>query len=265
MESKIEGLILSKMPYQERHLLTTILLRSGKKITAIFYGGRGGGKKQKSSIVELGFMCAMELRSTNENSEIYYVKEWSLIWNHAHIRNNSEAFYTMCFFLEICNKISQEENLHNVHSHDLLDQGIFVTLSNALVICEKSLALKCFFSSEQIIIFLAKICMHLGVFPTRENCQVCDVKLNLKTQLYLQINNGGFVCSNCEINLHAVDEKMLWEILGLFAHEKYSELYNFKISDPTLAFYFAKQLFTYFCYHNHFERFEFKTTALLKL
>ena len=52
MQTKIEGLILSKVPYDERHVIANLLLRSGRKVSVVFYGGRGGGKKQKSSILD---------------------------------------------------------------------------------------------------------------------------------------------------------------------------------------------------------------------
>ena len=99
MQTKVEGLVLSKIPYDERHLIVNLLLRTGRKISVVFYGGRGGGKKQKSSIIELGFMLSVELSQAKTNTEVYHAKEWNMIWHHDLIRNNHNAFYLMCFFL----------------------------------------------------------------------------------------------------------------------------------------------------------------------
>ena len=98
MQNKIEGLVLSKVPYDERHIIANLLLRSGRKVAVVFYGGRGGGKKQKSSIIELGFMLSVELAHAKTNSDIYHAKEWNLVWNHDLIRLDHTAFYLMCFF-----------------------------------------------------------------------------------------------------------------------------------------------------------------------
>ena len=48
MQSKIEGIVTSKIPYDERHIIANVILRNGKKVSVVFYGGRGGGPKQKS-------------------------------------------------------------------------------------------------------------------------------------------------------------------------------------------------------------------------
>jgi len=137
MQTKIEGLVLSKIPYDDRHIIANILLRTGRKISVVFYGGRGGGTKQKSSVIELGFMLAVELRPSKTHSDVYHAKEWNLIWHHDQIRLTHNAFYVMCFYLEIINRIAAIENLHDVHEENTEMVGLFATLSNALVVIEK--------------------------------------------------------------------------------------------------------------------------------
>ncbi len=47
MQKKIEGILIKKIPYKERDIIGTLLLRSGMQVSAIFYGGAGGGKNKK--------------------------------------------------------------------------------------------------------------------------------------------------------------------------------------------------------------------------
>lgn len=75
LETKIEGILLSKLPYKDRHLICHMLLRSGKKVGVIFYGGAGGGKKMKSTNLELGHMIKVELKHSNKNKELYSLAE----------------------------------------------------------------------------------------------------------------------------------------------------------------------------------------------
>ena len=41
MQRKVEGLVLSKMPYQDRHIIMKLLMRSGQVVHVLLYGGRG--------------------------------------------------------------------------------------------------------------------------------------------------------------------------------------------------------------------------------
>ena len=88
MQTKIEGILIRKIPYQDRHIIGTLLLRSGRKVSVLFYGGQGGGKKLKSSTLELGHMLRVELGRSKSTSDLYRAKEWSPIWIHEKIANN---------------------------------------------------------------------------------------------------------------------------------------------------------------------------------
>jgi len=267
MQSKIEGIILSKLPYQERHLLCQVLLRTGKRVGVLFYGGRGGGKKQKSSIIELGFMLSIELNHSHKDTEIYHAKEWSLIWHHDLIRLNLKAFYTKCFFLEIVSKISMIENLRDPLSHTDEMQGIFTCLSNALVILEKSLVQDAFSKEAHQFIFFAKLFSHSGIFPDRDRCALCSVSLNQESDPTLISERGGFACSQCYShqgsNFHLAHFKSpgreLWESLGFVSRSRYIELDRFTLENKSIP----RLLFHYFCYQNHFEERDFKTASLV--
>ena len=263
METKIEGIVLSKIPYDERHIIAHLLLRSGRKVSVVFYGGRGGGAKQKSSVIELGFMLSVELRANKTtNSDVYHAKEWNLIWYHDHIRLAHNAFYLACFFLEVINKITPNENLHEVHDENTEMVGLFSTLSNALVYLEKSLINQSFYSHSHAVIFLTKTLLHLGVFPEREQCTLCGEELSKFNDMYLIAEEGGFACPPCmnQRKAYSVQSgRELWELLGHIAHTKYSELTSIKLEYKSLP----KMLFHYFCYQFHFEEKDFKTQSMV--
>lgn len=262
MQNKIEGLVLSKIPYDERHIIANLLLRSGRKVSVVFYGGRGGGKKQKSSIIELGFMLSVELAHAKTNSDIYHAKEWNMIWNHDYIRLNHTAFYLMCFFLEIIARVSPIENLHEVHEENTEMVGLFTSLSNALVHMERSLKEKEFYIHSHAVIFLTKALLHLGVFPEREHCTLCGEELQQFNDMYLIAEEGGFACPPC-MNQRAKNSvqsgRELWEIIGHIAHTKYSELGGLKLEYKSLP----KMLFHYFCFQFHLEEKDFRTAAMV--
>ncbi|NOT79594.1 MAG: hypothetical protein HOP07_11430 [Bacteriovoracaceae bacterium] len=262
MQTKIEGLVLSKIPYDERHIIAHLLLRSGRKISVIFYGGRGGGKKQKSSVIELGFMLSVELATAKTNSDIYHAKEWALVWNHDLIRMNHQAFYLMCFFLEVVNRIAPTENLHEVHEENIEMVGLFTSVSNAIVHLEKSLVAQSFFRHSHTVIFLTKILLHLGVFPEREQCTLCGIDLQGFNDMYLLPEEGGFSCPPCmnQRQSYSVQSgRELWEIVGHIAHTKYGDLSSVQLEYKSLP----KMLFHYFCYQFHFEEKDFKTASLV--
>ena len=111
MQTKVQGLLLNKRPFQENHLLCQILLRSGRKIMTVFYGGRGGGKKNSPSLIELGYMMDVELAKTKRNSDLYRAKEWMNTWVHQEVRKNYRAYLYLCFFLEVIERVAPEEDL----------------------------------------------------------------------------------------------------------------------------------------------------------
>lgn len=262
MQTKIEGIVLSKIPYDERHIIAYLLLRSGRKISVVFYGGRGGGKKQKSSIIELGFMLSVELSVSKANTEVYHAKEWQLVWHHDLIRLNHTAFYLMCFFLEVINKISPSENLHDVHEENKEMVGLFTSLSNALVHLEKCLKDNAFYPHSHAVIFLTKALLHLGVFPEREHCTLCGEELSRFNDMYLIAEEGGFACPPClnQRQAYSVQSgRELWELVGHIAHTKYSELGAIKLEYKSLP----RMLFHYFCFQFHFEEKDFKTASMV--
>jgi hypothetical protein len=259
------------MPYDERHIIGQVLLRNGRKVSVLFYGGRGGGKKQKSSIIELGFMLSIELSRTKENAEIYPAKEWNLIWNHNLIRSNHQAFYLMCFYLEVISKLAPLENLKDIHFENEEMAGLFNTLSNSLFNLEKNLNSKIDSSLDlgaHTLVFIAKLLLHLGVFPEREHCTLCEVDLNQFADMFLLFDEGGFACPNCLDKSLDIDKRNqkkaqsgreLWELLGHISHKKYSELIDLKIAHKEIS----KILFSYFSFQFSLDERQFKSYPMV--
>ena len=140
----LEGIIIHKTPFKERDLICNVLLRSGKKVAIYFYGGRGGGKKTKGSILEVGFMMKITSAPRRKvvDTNIIIAKEYKHIWNSEYIRDNYKAFYLSSFFMEYIGKIALESNHDEISKDD--DSGLFRVLSNSLYFLDDSIKNKNF-------------------------------------------------------------------------------------------------------------------------
>ncbi len=266
MQTKIEGLLLTKMPYAERDIIAQVLLRNGKKISCLFHGGRGGGSKKKSSILELGFMLKIELRRSPkkmdfDHQELFHAQEWNLLWHHDKIRLNHQAFYLLCFFQEVIKKMSINDDLFQEHREsDETSIGLFKVLSNALFFMEdelqKSNELK---KSRQLIFFLTKLLVELGVYPDREVCHACFQPLALVSSMQLAPHEGGFICQNCLAESALSSGKELWDILGLVASTPYRDYA--KIEGPSMNL--ARILFDYLCFQFQISDKDFLSSSMV--
>lgn len=263
MQTKIEGLLISKIPYGERNIIGKVLLRNGKSISILFYGGQGGGKRMKPSTLELGYMLKIEIIAGKKTSStLKKSKEWVNLWSHNEIRLNYEAFYLMCFYLEVIVKICTEEGDNqniddNDNDNDAETEGTFRVLSNAIFTLEKSLLEKEIHGENQLTLFLGKLLISQGVFPETNGCIVCGKKFIKDTSIILLLDQGGFACSACT-DLDRSDHillKILIEIAGTRYHD-------FCINDRS-----TRQqnniLFSYFCYQFHFEKKDFKSLSVI--
>ncbi|OUR96181.1 hypothetical protein A9Q84_07415 [Halobacteriovorax marinus] len=266
MITKVEGIILSKTPFKDRHLICRLLLRSGEKISAIFYGGQGGGTKKKSSFLELGHLVKLELTRAKANAEIFSVKEWTLSWHHNEIRTNHKAFYLLCFFLEVTDKLAVEANLFD----DLYDdrpslESMFKVLSNAIFYLEKRTTLSGDNFSVDLFVFLAKTLIDQGVFPERTHCVLSGHELVDVTEMTLLNEQGGFADASCinsdmlDSKVNARDSKNLWSFLCQTAINKY----DYFESLETIPKEFSNSLIDYLCYQIQMNRADFKSLSLI--
>lgn len=220
----------------------------------------------KPTTLELGRMLRVELGQSKSTSELYRAKEWGVIWSHELIRYNHKAFSLMCLFLEIVAALSIEDDLHDELVED--DQsmvGIFRVLSNALVHLESGVKEKVHDSGSELLIFLGKMLIEQGVFPSREGCAFCDAQLEKLGSIYLVTDHGGFACSECVGHLEGAvisspfEGRELWELLGVVANQRYLDLKEMKMEHLGAV----TLLLHYFFYQFQFQENQFKSLKMV--
>jgi recombinational DNA repair protein (RecF pathway) len=260
MQTKVEGLLLSKIPHQERHLIGHALLRSGKKIPVLFYGGRGGGEKMKGTTLELGTMLRIELVRTRSTVEMAKAREWQPIWAPGQVRYNFRAFAFLCFILEVAEKMALPGELHDDNaSHDQDSEGIFRVISNAVHRTD-SLAKQDSVSWEsELILFLCKLLIEVGVAPDLSACTHCANAFSPNEPIQLSPAHGGFSCYGClnPEERQGVDQtssgRELLNCFSLSAQGRYAEV-SFAQKPGKSA---ANALVHYFLYQFNFTREKF--------
>ena len=254
---KTEGIILSKSLYQERHLIARTLLRSGKKVSLIFYGGRGGGKNNKGTLVELGHCLKIEVkRARQKNAEIFSVGEWEKKWIPKATRNHSQAFFCLCFFLEVVDKISLPGNFDE-SEHNLNELGNFVVLSNALFRLEKKCLEKSIESPQEVFLFLTKILFHQGVFPTLSHCHFCEKGFKNDEPKWQSVEHGGFICKTCQTD-DVDNHNDLWTLLRNLEGVNYQKASLASANKKSLQL-----LWDYFLHHLQIEKNLIKSASLV--
>ena len=249
MIDKIEGILISKIPYQEKHLIGKLILRNGKKATIIFYGGRGS-LKSKASYLELGHMVDVVLVPYKKDPMMVKSKEWSLIWASKRVRSSINLFFLLCFYMEVVDKIAPSHDFEDEDYSDLSSEGIFRVLSNALYFLENREGPKEQNELGQMTLFLGKLLLHQGLFPTRDICCFCGEFLHQKRNLSLVPDHGGFSCALCFDNSERRGleseqlGRMMHCILGEISIKKYKDFSFQKDFNITLS----QSLFHYFCY-----------------
>jgi DNA repair protein RecO len=263
----MEGILLAKTPYKERDLIAKILLRTGKKISVVFHGGRGGGKKLKGSVLELGFMLSFELNRSNKNHDLHVAKDWSVMWHHQKIRLHHKAFYLLCFYLETIQRLSVDDQLHDEHREfDREQEGLFRVLSNALFYLDQHSDPEKFVVHSHFMNFIGKLLMELGLFPHRERCGHSDVELVTISEMILSPQLGAFASAQfADPELYRINPeagkmgRRLWEELGPVYHSKYKDMiFDQKIPRESLML-----LFDYLCYQLNWYQAEFKTLPMI--
>lgn len=263
MKTKIEGILLSKVPYGDRHIIGKLLLRSGKKISVLFYGGQGGGSKKKSSILELGHMLQIELGHSRSTEHMYRAKETTLLWAHEKIRLNHKAFYLTCFYLEMLSKLALEDDLHDEHGEfDQSSAGHFRVLSNALFYLDQQLKKSCFSELDQVFIFLTKLSIETGVFPDVKHCALSGEELSKIENVILLSEQGGFAdltCINLEDQQHYfLQGKDLSRWMRYISTSKYGEIEELGIPSTS----HVRALLSFLCFQYQFQESDFKSLAL---
>lgn len=256
----IEGIVLSKLPFQERHLICKILLRTGQKVSVLFYGGMGGGKKQKVTGLEFGHLIKITLAAGKRRGNLLTAKEWVVAWSHKEIRLSHRAFLSLCFYLELIDKVSVEAHYDELDLPTDHGAGPFKVLSNAIFYLEKaSVDKNCSFLAQRFT-FLAKLLIDQGVFPDLHECLLTGGDLGECSSIHLSAEHGGFVnLATLPIQEQNENDWEVWQTLIQISSQKYQNLQTLVLDDIN----YLKKLFHFFCFQFHFEKRMFKTFDLL--
>ena len=234
-----------------------MLLRKGTKISVLFMGGRGGGKKIKPGVLELGYLIKVELRRTRFTAALAVAGEWSLGWVHRSIRFHYDAFQVMCFFLELVGKVATEEDIHSSPASGGHEKT-FGTLANGLFYLEQKAAAKKLRPSYEASVFVSKLLIAQGVFPVLRECVFCGAELGQDSAVTFISEQGGFACIGCGPYHHS-EERGLWRFLNRIGNCSYKEL-SCEEDVDTLR---PGLLLSYFCYQFQLDAGRMKTGRFL--
>jgi DNA repair protein RecO len=262
---RYEGILIHKTPYKERDLICDLLMRHGQIFTVYFYGGQGGGKKQKPTMLEMGNLISFELKRQKTAQEIAIASEWEVGWHPKHFRTNVEAYYLACFYFEIMSKIAPKSDLNSL-DQDLF-QGLFNVTSNGLYFLDQAVNEKKFSLNQQMYLFIVKLLAHLGINPQLEECTLCATELNHQHGLIFGAKDGGFICHNCfgKSELEFYSAKLLNEEVarGMLQRTQlkqvmFIEFKNYQSLSPTISKELWIQLFHFLCFQFHLSPQNFK-------
>lgn len=185
----IEGLIISRQLYQERHLLATILPRKDEAVSVLFYGGRGGGKTKVSDELDLGSMIQMVYeppRSSLGNSDFLgRAKEWNSLWRYQKLRQNYSLYMQMSHYLKL------------IKQFPLQGEEVFNLVSNAIYSLELGATQGALARREHFFLFMAKLVALMGIFPELGSCILCSESFLEGEMPSVLAQKGGFACENC--------------------------------------------------------------------
>lgn len=264
--SEVEGILINKYPYQDKHLIGHLLLRNGMKLTTMFYGGQGGGKKTKSSILQLGYLFKVTLSQHRKTSfEMLNAKEYKEKWFHKELASHPQAFYLLCFFCEFVEKFSPRvSEPGDLDLDDEVHGGLFRLLSNGIFQLEKSVVEKRYSHETALFTFLSKALVELGIFPRTEVCAISGSPISDDSQVVLISENGGFAFYSIispEIQRLSDGDRGRVTRLGILevAAKKYGEAQDLS----ALSRECCKDLLEYICFQQNISIRDFKTASMI--
>ena len=264
MINKIDGIILSKTPFQERHAICHVLRRNGKKISVLFYGGLGGGKKKISSILDIGTALTLELQRSRATNCLYKAREWAPLWRYEHMRKYYWALTHLCFYLEFLDKVAVSDNLSEEDKECQNTGGLFSIASNAIVFLEKKCAHKNFDPYFSSTLFLSKLLVVEGLFPEINRCIVTEEEITPSTPSLLLHDLGGFAMVHALGRNHPSSYSnkthfMLRSFLQKSSVAQYQDMVDSAILNQSCF----NLLLEYALYQFHFTKNQFRTLKYL--
>lgn len=174
---KTKGIIIKRQNYLETDKLLTIYTKDFGKITAIAKGVRKPLSKL-SCHLQLFYEANLLL---NKGKNIDLVVSAESINQFEYISKDSQIINACFFISELLYKSTQER---------LESTKIYTCFLDILKNITNNNAKKISYYFEQ------KLYQFLGIYPEIEKCVICQEKIK-KQNYYLNIYEGGLVCSKC--------------------------------------------------------------------
>lgn len=262
--NQLEGILLTKTPFKDKNIIGHVLLRSGFKVSVMFYGGQGGGKKHKGSILQLGYLLSFNISGQrSESFDILSSNQYQEKWYHNDITNQAKAFYLLCFFNEFLDKFSP--TAHSKHDLEVPGDshvGLFRLLSNAIFRLQSECLEKSYNHYNELGIFLVKSLVELGIFPDTSYCVVSGHRIGESDSIILSADNGGFsfeeLSSTRKSQIHASEPMNLAYKMKLISESKYLDIKGVSFTQIECS-----ELFNFVCYQQHVRQNEFKTFSMI--
>lgn len=259
MLNKVQGIVISKLPFKEKDLVASVLLKSGEQLSCLFYGGQG---PKKASSLELGTCLNVEL--SRGHTDLVPVKEWKVHWYHKTIRYHYKSFALMCFFLDIVKKIAPIADSKEEDPQDKSDYiGLYIILSNALHELDKDDKNSKLHLDHHLLTFLVKLLIQQGIFPQLQVCALSGKMIDEKSEVCFSHQNHGFVLTESmpsPSNDHLKDSQQLLYAMKFISGRRYHE---FRVLEGDY-WYGCHQLVDFFCHEHSIQKNTFKTLKELR-
>lgn len=252
-----EGIVIHRVPYKDRDLIVKLLLRNGLVGSFYIYGGQGGGKHHKPTIFEIGSMIRIMIKDQKtriDSSDLMISAEHQRIWEPQSIRHDIKAYYLVCLYFELIQKLVLPFHPNDPANHD--HEGVFAVVSNALFYIEDSLVKKQFIPHQQLSLFMVKLLFHLGIMPDTDNCSYCQTELLNNESVVFMPANGQFACQQCT---QGENEKGFLLRIKMGYQTKYQDYQTFEGTN----FSECDKLLQYFCHQYHLRPVELRSYSLL--
>lgn len=255
----IEGILVRKTPFQDRHLIGDLILRNGKKQGVLFFGGMGGGKKVKPNNLEIGKLYSISFK-TPIKGDLIQTKEWTLKWSHEKIRYDYWCFVLLSLICEISSQtaIPQEDLLND---NDSQYAGLFNVLSNGIFYLENNNIPQ--HDYHFISFFIGKFMADFGIFPQIEHCTDCENLLIKYAPSFFDLEKSGFTCGSCPLpEGESLDSEHLRLTLGLSKSLTWKN-FNSGMDKLKINSEQVKQLMNYLIYQLNIDNNNLKTLSSL--
>ena len=205
---KVEGIVISETNYSESSKILNILTKEFGKIGVISKGCRKTKSKLRS--VSSKFVYGY--------FHIYYKEDGlstlidvDLINGLKNIRSDIEKITYLSYICELVDQVSKQT-----------DENLFDLLSSSILSIEENI-------DAEIInnILEIKLLDVLGIMPSLDGCSICGNDDNIVT---INVDDGGYVCSNCLTDEKIYSEKMI-KLIRMFYYVDISKITKLSISD----------------------------------